>query len=104
MSTDPFGVCLEPKCNDTDPPRELPSLTDMAKGFLGSAKDVLSGIVHGEGALVTEEVYVTRMSLCNVCEFFRKDDKRCTQCGCFMEAKTRLKKTYCPVHKWDVMV
>lgn len=103
MSTDPFGICLEPKCNDVEPPKELPSLSDMAKGFLNSAKDVVTGAVHGDGLFVTEEVYTTRMSLCSACEFFRKEDKRCSQCGCFMEAKTRFKKTYCPVHKWNAV-
>jgi formamidopyrimidine-DNA glycosylase len=101
MSHDPFGVCLEPKCTDDEPPKELPSLKDMAKGFIGSAKDVLTGAIQGDGILVTEEVYTERMSICNGCEFFRKEDKRCSQCGCFMETKTRFKKTYCPIHKWE---
>lgn len=100
MSNDPFGVCLEPKCGDEEQPKELPSFTDMARGLLGSAKDIVGGVVHGEGLLVTEEIYTERMSMCNTCEFFRKEDKRCTQCGCFMEAKTRFKKTFCPVGKW----
>lgn len=100
MSNDPFGVCLEPKCND-EAPKELPSFADMAKGFLGSAKDVVTGVVQGEGVMVTEEIYTNRMNICNACEFFRREDKRCTQCGCFMEAKTRFKKTFCPVHKWE---
>jgi hypothetical protein len=100
MSHDPFGVCLEPKCNDEVQP-DLPSLKDMAKGFISSAKDVLVGAIQGEDILVTDEVYNTRMSICNGCEFFRKEDKRCSQCGCFMEAKTRFKKTFCPIHKWE---
>lgn len=102
MSTDPFGVCLEPKCHDEEPPKDLPSFTDMAKGLLGSAKDIVGGALQGEGVMVTEDVYNTRMSICNGCEFFRKEDKRCSQCGCFMEAKTRFKKTYCPIHKWEM--
>jgi len=103
MNNDPFGFCAEPECNDELPPRELPSFTDMARNLLDSAKDVVSGMVHGEGLLVTEEIYTTRMNICNSCEFFRVDDKRCSKCGCFMEAKTRLKKTYCPIHKWGTI-
>lgn len=99
MSKDPFGACLEPNCEDAPPP-ELPSFTDMAKGFLGSAKDVISGAVHGENVLVTEDVYVNRMNICKACEFFRHVDSRCSKCGCFMEAKTRFVKTTCPVEKW----
>lgn len=103
MSTDPFGICAEPKCNDDEPPKELPSFADMTRNLLGTAADVVKGVVHGEGVLVTEEIYNTRMNICGNCKFFRKEDKRCSQCGCFMEAKTRLKKTFCPIHKWEMV-
>jgi hypothetical protein len=103
MSNDPFGTCLEPQCDDTEAPPELPSLKDMTKNLLGTAKDITRGVMQGEGLLVTNELYVIRMELCNSCEFFRKEDKRCTQCGCFMETKTRFKKTYCPVGKWEAV-
>lgn len=95
-----YGICLEPNCND-DGNQELPPFIDMAKALLGSAKDIVSGAVQGEGVLVTEDVYNNRISICSSCEFFRKEDKRCTKCGCFMEAKTRFKKTHCPVNKWE---
>lgn len=98
----PFGVCLEPKCNDAIEP-ELPPLKEMAKGFLGTAKDVLLGAFQGEDVLVTEEVYNARMNICKGCEFFRHSDNRCSQCGCFMEAKTRFKSTHCPIHKWEAL-
>lgn len=103
MSNDPFGVCLEPECHDETPPKELPSLTTMVKNFVGTAADVVVGAVQGEGVTVSEEVYQERMNICMGCEFFR-EDKRCTKCGCFMEAKTRFKKTFCPIHKWETFV
>lgn len=100
MIHDPFGVCLEPKCDEEQQP-ELPSFKEMAKGFVGTAKDILTGAFQGEDVLVSEEVYNTRIDICNNCEFFRKRDQRCSQCGCFMEAKTRFKKSRCPIHKWE---
>jgi hypothetical protein len=100
MTHDPFGVCLEPECHDSSE-KELPSVADMARGFLDSAKDVIMGVVQNEGVIVTDEIYNTRMSICNACDFLRKEDKRCTQCGCYMEAKSKFKKTYCPVGKWN---
>jgi hypothetical protein len=72
----------------------------MAKGFIGSAKDVITGVVQGEGLLVTEELHNHRMKICGGCEFFLKEDKRCSKCGCFMEAKSKFNKTYCPIEKW----
>lgn len=103
MNDDPFGICMQENCNDNEPPKELPSLKQMAKNLLGTAADVAKGVVHGEGLLVFQEVYDERIKTCEGCEFFRKEDRRCSQCGCFMEAKARLKKAYCPVHKWEMV-
>ena len=72
----------------------------MAKGLAGSAKDIISGVVAGEGLLASDEVYNHRMNICGGCEFFLKEDKRCSKCGCFMEAKTKFIKTKCPMDKW----
>lgn len=102
MSNDPFGFCAEPQCDDTVP-SQLPSFKDMMKNLAGTMKDVAVGAVQGQGVFVDEPTYERRMSLCHGCEFFIQDDKRCTKCGCFMEAKTRLKKAFCPVHKWEAM-
>ena len=90
-------ICLEPKCEDNS----APSITDMAKGFLNSAQDVISGAISGDGVLASEEVYNHRMSICNSCVYFKQQENRCTQCGCYMEVKTRFKKTFCPIHKWE---
>jgi hypothetical protein len=100
MNDNPFGFCAEPKCHDDDPPKELPSFADMARGLLSTMKDVAAGAIQGEGLFVSEDVYTTRMNICRTCEFFVRDTSRCTQCGCFMEAKTRLVKAHCPIHKW----
>lgn len=100
MSSDPFGVCLQPECTDEESTKELPSFKDMAKQFISSAADVVGGVIDGTDILVTEHVYTNRITTCHGCEFFRKDDKRCTKCGCFMEAKTRFAKTNCPIGKW----
>jgi hypothetical protein len=95
----PFGVCLEPECHDSST-KELPSLTDMAKGFIGSAKDIISGVVAGEGLIASDEVHIHRMNICGGCEFFIRDEKRCNKCGCFMEVKSKFINTTCPIDKW----
>ncbi len=97
--SNPFGVCLEPECHDTNP-KELPSLTDMVKGFVGSAKDIISGVVVGENLIVSDEVHNHRMNICGGCEFFIKENKRCSKCGCFMHVKSKFSQTNCPVDKW----
>jgi hypothetical protein len=104
MTDDPFGICAEPECGDEEPPKDLPSFGEMVKSLAGTTNDVVRGMLGGDGLLVTEDIYNERMNICNSCPFFIKESKRCTKCGCFMEAKTRLKKTYCPINKWGAMI
>ena len=40
-----------------------------------------------------------RMEICKSCPFMG-DDKRCGKCGCFLPAKTRVKKASCPIGRW----
>jgi len=101
MSTDPFGICAEENCEDTSPPKELPSAYNQLKGFIATAKDVVSGAVHGEGVVASEEIRNYRMTICRSCMFFMEADERCVKCGCFMKTKTMFKHAECPVGKWD---
>lgn len=39
-----------------------------------------------------------RIAICRSCEHYKLFV--CTQCGCFMPAKTRLKFAECPIKKW----
>lgn len=41
-----------------------------------------------------------RYSECQKCEHFIPDSKRCSLCGCFMEAKTWIEGASCPAEKW----
>jgi len=48
----------------------------------------------------TEEEAKSRFSICEGCPKFSKMTKRCLECGCFMELKTKLKQASCPMSKW----
>lgn len=41
-----------------------------------------------------------RLSICNACDKYNKDTKRCLMCGCFMEVKVFLPDVKCPLKKW----
>jgi hypothetical protein len=41
-----------------------------------------------------------RLEICNSCERYDKDQKRCRECGCFMEYKAFMPYTSCPLDKW----
>ena len=39
-----------------------------------------------------------RLDICGSCEY--SINKRCLKCGCFIEVKTRLWTSKCPIGKW----
>lgn len=70
----------------------------MAKGLV---RNVGQAVVHGK---VSSEVREERYDTCKNCPFFIEDSKRCSECGCFMEAKTWIggdPKLLCPKQKWS---
>ena len=70
----------------------------MAKGLLKTAGQAMR---HGK---VSKEVREERYNTCKACPFFLEDSKRCSDCGCFMEAKTWVggdPDTLCPQKKWS---
>lgn len=70
----------------------------MAKGLLRTAGQALR---HGK---VSAEIREERYNTCKSCPFFVEDSKRCSDCGCFMEAKTWVggdPDALCPQKKWS---
>ena len=48
-----------------------------------------------------EELAKKRIAICVTNEFKKfKSNKSCAMCGCYMPAKTRSKKSKCPLKKW----
>ena len=75
-----------------------PSVGKMAKGLVASAGQAIR---HGK---VASEIREERYETCKACPAFMKDSKRCSECGCFMEAKTWIggdPDKLCPLKKWE---
>ena len=74
------------------------SMGQMAAGLLKTgAQAVRNGRVSSE---IREQRYDT----CKACPAFLENSKRCSECGCFMEAKTWIggdPKKLCPLKKWE---
>ena len=78
-------------------PKVKPGLGKMAKGL---ARTAGQAFVNGR---VSAKVREKRYDICKACPAFRPDDKRCSECGCFMEAKTWVggdPDRLCPLAKW----
>lgn len=48
---------------------------------------------------VGEQVAVERIAICNQCPKLLPT-RQCVECGCFMDAKTKLPNAECPLGKW----
>jgi len=77
---------------------KFPSTFQMARNAFKQAWDSTKGMLSGRNFLVEANTANNRYSICEGCEFFK--EKRCTQCGCFMEAKVHLELATCPIGKW----
>lgn len=74
------------------------SVGKMGRGLLKTAGQALR---HGR---VSAEIRNERYNTCKACPLFDPESKRCTDCGCFMEAKTWVggnPDMLCPKQKWS---
>jgi hypothetical protein len=70
----------------------------MARNLAQTTKQAVQ---HGK---VSEEIREERYETCKTCPHFIEDSKRCSECGCFMEAKTWVggdPDMLCPKQKWS---
>jgi hypothetical protein len=73
------------------------SIAKMASGLFKTASYAIS---NGK---VSAEIREERYNVCKECPYFIEDSKRCSECGCFMAAKTWVAaepKLLCPKNKW----
>ena len=50
--------------------------------------------------LVEEPIRNNRLDICNTCEHLYTPTRNCKLCGCFVDAKTYVANTKCPINKW----
>lgn len=72
-------------------------LRQMASNLAASTSQA---VANGK---VSQEIRDERYNTCLSCKHFIEESKRCSQCGCFMEAKTWIggnPNSLCPKQKW----
>lgn len=84
----------------TEVNRTLPSYKEMAFGVTESLKTSLMQLARGGAVFADKETTEKRMNECLNCEFLIPAQSRCSKCGCFMNMKTRLQTSKCPIGKW----
>lgn len=94
-TVDPFKAKVSTKEHDTV---VQVGVSKMAQGLFKSAGYAI------KNGRVSSDVRNERLKTCMGCEHFIEASKRCSQCGCFMEAKTWIagdKAFLCPKDKWQ---
>lgn len=77
---------------------KFPSAFQMTRNLLKTSWDSAKGVMSGRQLLVSSEEAHRRLSICESCPKYK--EKRCVECGCFMEQKTHLEAATCPDNKW----
>jgi hypothetical protein len=79
---------------------EFPSGADQLKSITKLIQDVIFDAVKGNDIFVEEETQNNRIGICNSCERFDTESRRCKECGCFMDQKVPYSASTCPLNKW----
>lgn len=82
------------------PKLALPSLKEMAFSITQAVKDSLVQAATNGYVITNNTKLAKRMNICSECEFLIAESSRCSKCGCYMNVKTRLDASKCPIGKW----
>ncbi len=83
-----------------DDGEEFPSLREQTKTLGSTLAKSFKGMLAGDEIMVSEDEQQRRYDLCQVCEHFSKQQKRCKECGCYLKQKIKFKVSECPIGKW----
>ncbi len=79
---------------------EFPSIPDQLKSFTELVQDAILDAVKGNNIFTTEELETRRLEICRACDRFDSEQKRCKECGCYMEHKVSYNSAKCPLNYW----
>jgi hypothetical protein len=78
----------------------LPSAARMAFNATNAAARLAAAVLRGEPTEASKEEQAMRWDVCKACPLFRPSDKRCADCGCWLDAKIPLAPEFCGLLKW----
>lgn len=79
---------------------DFPSLPEQSKNFTRLIADSIRRAIENDEIFSSDLEKKRRYDICQACEFFEAQSKRCEKCGCFMEYKVGITAAQCPVNKW----
>lgn len=79
-----------------------PPRTTQIRTLAGAVAAECGAAIEGQPPVSTEEK-ANRIGICEECEFFIVADRRCSKCGCWMDAKAGFRTQQCPEGKWPAL-
>lgn len=76
-----------------------PPAVSQLRSFVGAVAAECGSALAGEQP-VNNSQKAGRIEICEACEFFTISDRRCSKCGCWIDAKAGFRTQDCPVAKW----
>lgn len=73
----------------------LPSLKNMVVSLSSAIKEIAT-----DGQLAPNELAQSRIANCEQCDYFLPKARRCVDCGCYLDAKTKILSAKCPRGYW----
>jgi len=82
--------------------QKYPSFLQQGKNLADFSFELIKRAINGESLMVSEKIQEERMVICRSCEFYDKSQNRCTECGCWLDQKTKFALDSCPIQKWSI--
>lgn len=81
---------------------QYPSLIEQGKNLSKFTLDIVKHLnkTRGKNLFANDKLYDDRLNVCKSCDKYDSEQKRCTECGCFIETKARIILDSCPLNKW----
>lgn len=79
---------------------EFPSFQEQIQNFVEATTKATQEALNGGDIFVSTEVQKQRLLICSVCDQLDTATARCTECGCFVQIKSKVTTEECPLGKW----
>lgn len=98
----PDNVVTRKSCcgADANVTSSFPPLSEQMKNVVNAGGRIINAAIRGNQIQASSEEVTKRQQICDGCEFYNKESKRCQKCGCYLRMKIQLETEHCPIGNW----
>ena len=78
----------------------FPPFINQLRNAGGAMLRLGEAAISGHKVLASAEEVAKREAICEGCEFYAKESKRCKKCGCLLRMKIKMETEHCPINLW----